>query len=169
VSGDVRQLYEQLRAALAGHGEEALREVLAHVFKEFVIEGEIAPPVVEARHELEGKRFAQVIAWLQLHLDLAELELFEVVGEEVGVRVGGRVVQMGGERAPAPALDAASTATPKSASAATPTPPMSSARTGPPATAPPAIAPPAAVPKPSALNLDGPDPADGRFALLEVD
>ncbi len=87
----------EIRGALDAHSREQLVEILSYVFKEYVVEGAAplasgAGAILDARSELEGMTFAQVITWLQAHLDLPELKMFDVAGERVSVRSGGRPV-----------------------------------------------------------------------------
>jgi hypothetical protein len=95
--------------ALADYGRDELLEILTYVFKEYVVEG--PPPLLvsqtERIEELEGLGFADLISALQTRLDLPELSLFSVDGQQVSVRVGGVMTPLtpaGGERpAPTPA------------------------------------------------------------------
>src|SRR5262245_48081687 len=94
---EIRRMVGEIRGALDSQPREALVEILTYVFKEYVVEGSTplasgAGAILDARTELEGLSFAQVVTWLQTHLDLAELRLLEVAGERVSVRAGGRLV-----------------------------------------------------------------------------
>ena len=96
---DLRSLVSEIRGALDAHSKEEVAEILTYVFKEYVVEGPLplassAATVVEAKNELEGLSFAQLIAWLQLHHDAPELSLFDVQGERVSVRIGGRLTPL---------------------------------------------------------------------------
>ena len=88
----IRDLVGDIRDSLEKFPREALVEILTYVFKEYVVEG--AAPVSSSqaavRDELEGLSFAEVIQRLQLRLDLPELTLFEVQGDRVSVKIGGR-------------------------------------------------------------------------------
>ena len=88
----IRDLVGDIRDSLEKFPREALVEILTYVFKEYVVEG--AAPVSSSqaavRDELEGLSFAEVIQRLQLRLDLPELALFEVQGDRVSVKIGGR-------------------------------------------------------------------------------
>ncbi len=101
----------EIRGALDNQPREALVEILTYVFKEYVVEGAAplasgAGAILDARTELEGMTFAQVVQWLQTHLDLPELRLLEVAGDRVSVRHGGRVVPIEPQAAPEPAAPA---------------------------------------------------------------
>src|SRR6185369_9587063 len=93
---NIRDLVGDIREALERFPREALIEILTYVFKEYVVEGPApissAPPTL--RDDLEGMSFADVIRSLQLRLDLPELALFEVQGERVTVKIGGRPVPL---------------------------------------------------------------------------
>jgi hypothetical protein len=190
---DVRRLVAEIKSALDSYPKEALAEILTYVFKVYVVEGPLplaasAGTLLEARPELEGQSFAQVVAWLQLHLDLPELSLFEVDGERVSVRIGGRLMPLEAAAsrpeplpparaavaptpaapAPAPAAPPTAGAAPASSAAArpmpvTPTPPV--------ATRPAAAAPTGATPPQPATPQQREESGDAssRFALLEVD
>jgi hypothetical protein len=98
MSKDVKRMLGEIRGSLDAHSREQLVEILAYVFKEYVVEG--AAPIagttalIDARTELEGLSFAELITWLQLHLDVPELALFEVQGNRVSVRAGGRALPL---------------------------------------------------------------------------
>jgi hypothetical protein len=175
----VRALVAEIRGALDAYPKEAVAEILTYVFKEYVVEaplplGQSALAVVEARSELEGLSFAKLIEWLQLHLDMPELSLFEVQGERVQVRVGGRALPLeaGAARpeplppqaAPPPApTPAAAPSQPAPRMPVTPTPPVA---TQPGATPPAAPAQPNAAPQQKTTE---PGEDSTRFSLLEVD
>src|SRR5437762_3277290 len=92
----VRELAGEIREALERFPREALVEILTYVFKEYVVEGPApigsAPAIL--RDELDGMSFADLIRSLQLWLDLPELALFEVQGERVLVKIGGRQIAL---------------------------------------------------------------------------
>jgi hypothetical protein len=199
---EVRRMLGEIRGALDAHSREQLVEILSYVFKEYVVEGAAplasgAGAILDARSELEGMTFAQLMTWLQAHLDLPELRMFDVAGERVSLRSGGRsipiavqddaqvaqAVQMAvtptpavatrplnvGAPAPAaPPAEAAPAAAP-ARNAAAPNAPAPSAA------APNAPAAPNAQPQPAAPNAqpqqkDEKDTAaNSRFSLLEVD
>ena len=78
----------EIRGALDSYPREQLQEILAWVFKEYVVEGGAAPAasalaMLDARTELEGLSFAELVTWLQLHLDVPELAALEVQGNKV--------------------------------------------------------------------------------------
>jgi hypothetical protein len=102
----------EIRAALDGYPREQLQEILAWVFKEYVVEGGAAPAqgaltMLDARTELEGLSFAELVTWLQLHLDVPELAQLEVQNGRVSVRAGGRSIPIEAARAPEPPPPAA--------------------------------------------------------------
>jgi hypothetical protein len=106
VSKDVKKMVADIRQALDAYPREQLQEILAYVFKEYVVEGGApstgALSMLDARSELEGLSFAELMTWLQLHLDVPELALFEIAGGRVHVRAGGRAIPLEGARAPEP-------------------------------------------------------------------
>jgi hypothetical protein len=175
----IRRALADIRKALDSYPREALAEVLALVFKEYVVEGgqPIASggQVLDARSDLEGMGFAELVVWLQTHLDVPELALFEVAGADVSIRAEGRVVRL---RAPTTQVHAMP-ASPPSASAApaAPLPPRPVAGATPPQPAP--AAPPAAAPAPAGAapasgavtpaKEESPAATGTRFSLLEVD
>jgi hypothetical protein len=186
---DIRRIVGEIRGALDAHPREALVEILTYVFKEYVVEGSTplasgAGAILDARNELEGMSFAQVVTWLQTHLDHPELRLLEVQGERVSVRVGGRPVpleaQTQAEPLPPPRATAAAAAPTANAMPVTPTPPVATAPRPAPAAAPANAAPqnnPAPAPNAAAQNNPAQpatkeEPAaegSSRFSLLEVD
>jgi hypothetical protein len=89
---NIRELVGDIREALDRFPREALIEILTYVFKEYVVEGPapIQGAPATLRDDLEGMGFAEVIRTLQLRLDLPELALFEVQGDRVTVKIGGR-------------------------------------------------------------------------------
>jgi hypothetical protein len=107
VSKDIKKMVGEIRGALDGYPRDQLQEILAYVFKEYVVEGGAsatgALAMLDARTELEGLSFAELITWLQLHLDVPELALFEVANGRVHVRTGGRAIALDATRAPEPA------------------------------------------------------------------
>lgn len=88
---DLRQIAGNIREALADYDRDALAEILAYVFKEYVVQS--PPPLLvnqtERIDDLEGLSFAELITTLQTRLDLPELSAFQVHGEQVLVRAGG--------------------------------------------------------------------------------
>ena len=93
---DLRQISHDISDALAGYDREALADILTYVFKEYVVQG--PPPLrleqAERIDDLEGMTFAGLITALQTRLDVEELGLFEVEGEQVSVRVDGMKRQL---------------------------------------------------------------------------
>ncbi|MDB4964448.1 MAG: hypothetical protein JWN44_137 [Myxococcales bacterium] len=96
MSKEIKRVVEEIRGALDGYGREQLQEILAYVFKEYVVEGAApaqgALSMLDARTELEGLSFAELVTWLQLHLDVPELAQLEVANGRVSVRSGGRSI-----------------------------------------------------------------------------
>src|SRR5688572_16505582 len=88
---DLRELAANVRDAFADCDRETLLDILTFVVKEYVAEG--PPPMLmhqaETIAELSGMSFGQLVSALQTRLDLPELGLFAVDGEQVSVRVGG--------------------------------------------------------------------------------
>jgi hypothetical protein len=88
---DIRDLASNVREAFADADRETLLDILTFVVKEYVAEG--PPPMLmhqaETIAELAGMSFAQLVTALQTRLELPELGLFAVDGEQVSVRVGG--------------------------------------------------------------------------------
>lgn len=88
---DLRDITTGVRDALADCDRDALLDILTFVIKEYVIDG--PPPMLmhqtESVSDLATLSFAQLIASLQTRLELPELALFAVDGEQVSVRVGG--------------------------------------------------------------------------------
>lgn len=100
---DLRQISGNIRDALGDCDRETLLDMLTFVFKEYVVEG--PPPLLVGQAEripdLEGLSLAQLIRTLQTRLDLPELGLFQVDGEQVSVRVGGVMTPLDTSRADA--------------------------------------------------------------------
>ena len=182
---DLRGLVSEIRGALDAYSKESLAEILTYVFKEYVVEGPLplagsASSTVEARSELEGMTFAQVVSWLQLHLDLPELALLDVQGERVSLKLGGQLVPLQAqatrpEPAAAPPPVAAPPAPPPQATRTdarqmpvTQTPPVQSAPPRPAAPPPAGAAAQPAEQKPAEAKKDEPSDSS-RFSLLEVD
>jgi len=90
---DLRRQSREIHEALSRFERDQLVDILTHVFRIYVMEGAaLAPPPTTAiGDELAGLSFAQVIERLQLRLDLPELQLFEVQGGRVNVRIDGRL------------------------------------------------------------------------------
>ena len=184
----------EIRGALDEYPREQLQEILAWVFKEYVVEGGAAPAqgalaMLDARTELEGLSFAELVTWLQLHLDVPELAALEVQGARVSVRAGGRSIPI--EVAAPSRTAAAARRAARAAPAAAAQPPLADSRRRrrrpPPQPMPPpnpaaAVAPThrrrrrtrRAPPAPPTRAADGKsdekkDDAASRFSWLEVD
>ena len=88
---DLRDISGNIREALEGCERDVLLDILTFVFKEYLVEG--PPPLMVHQQErigdLEGLSFAELITTLQTRLDMPELGLFQVEGEQVSVRVNG--------------------------------------------------------------------------------
>jgi hypothetical protein len=146
---NLRLYADELRHALDKHTREELVEMLGYLFKEYVLGAAPAQTgaaaLLDAKSELDGMSFAQVITWLQQHLDLPELALFDVQGARVSIRAGGRPVPLEAN-APEPLAPA-----PVAAPAPAPAPAAPSVSARPmPAPAPAAPAPAAPAPAPAA-------------------
>jgi hypothetical protein len=129
---DLRRQTREIHEALSRFEREQLVDILTHIFRTYVMEGAaLAPPPPSAlSDELAGMGFAQIIERLQLRSDLPELQLFEVQGNRVSVRVDGRLVPLDGAAGrsdapprPAPVIVANLVQT-------APTPPAASAAAG---------------------------------------
>jgi hypothetical protein len=177
VSKDLKKMVAEIRGALDAYPREQLQEILAWVFKEYVVEGGAAPAqgalaMLDARSELEGLSFAELVTWLQLHLDVPELAALEVQGARVSVRSGGRAIPI--EVAAAPPQPSAVSPQPSAppVAAPTPAPPPPPQAMPPPNPAPASQATPPAAP-PAAASEAKPeekkDEAASRFSWLEVD
>jgi hypothetical protein len=128
----------EIQQALDTYPREQLQEILAYLFKEYVVEGAVAPAkeaaaMLEARSELEGLSFAELVTWLQLHLDVPELAQFEVQNERVSVRAGGRTIAIEARQQAGPAAAPAPVAAPTTATVTAPTVASSPALASPPA------------------------------------
>ncbi|MCB9561042.1 MAG: hypothetical protein H6708_11595 [Kofleriaceae bacterium] len=103
---DIRDLASNVREAFADADRDALLDILTFVVKEYVVDG--PPPMLmhqaETIAELANLSFAQLIAALQTRLDLPELALFAVDGDQVSVRVGGVMQPLQPGRTPAAEL-----------------------------------------------------------------
>ncbi len=88
---DLRDLTTGVKDALGDSDRETLLEVLTFVIKEYIVDG--PPPMLmhqaETIADLSRLSFAQLITALQTRLDLPELAMFAVDGDQVSVRVGG--------------------------------------------------------------------------------
>ncbi|MBE7453220.1 MAG: hypothetical protein HS111_31435 [Kofleriaceae bacterium] len=104
---DLRDITTGVKDALADSDRDALLEMLTFLIKEYVVDG--PPPMLvhqaETLADLSGLSFAQLVTALQTRLELPELSLFVVDGEQVSVRIGGamHVLGVGGAAASAAA------------------------------------------------------------------
>jgi hypothetical protein len=93
---DLRHISGNIREALEGCDRDTLLDILTFVFKEYLVEG--PPPLLvhqtERVEDLQGLSFAELITTLQTRLDLPELGLFQVDGNNVSVRAGGVLTQL---------------------------------------------------------------------------
>ena len=188
---DLRDIATNVREAFGDADRETLLDILTFVVKEYIVEG--PPPMLihqaEGLAELAGTSFAQLVTALQTRLEHPELAMFVVDGDQVGVRVGGVVHPITGQRTPPPPATelprpAAGVRVVETQLAQRPAPPPSrgvSVRGAPapgPAAAAPAAAPapapaPAAPAAPAASDKpdkpENSDDASARFSLLELD
>jgi hypothetical protein len=99
---DLRDIASNVRDAFADLDKDALLDILTFVVKEYVVEG--PPPMLvhqaETLADLKNTTFAQLISALQTRFEFPELAMFVVDGEQVGVRVGGVVQPLIGQRQP---------------------------------------------------------------------
>ncbi len=106
---DLRQIAGNIREALGDCDRETLLDMLTFVFKEYVVEG--PPPLLVSQAEriadLEGLSFPDLIRALQTRLDVPELNLFQVDGAQVSVRVSGVLTPLDASAARAQAAIAA--------------------------------------------------------------
>jgi len=171
---NLRLLVGEIRSALDGYQRQDLVEVLTYVFKEYVVEGASVLPsgsgaALDARTELEGMTFAQVVTWLQRHLDLPELSQFEVEGTRVSLRSGGRAVPVEAPRAEPVAPPPARVVVAATPAAPAPAPTVAAPQHAASPLAPTAPAPVAA-PAPAAQPArEEPSDSESRFSRLEVD
>ncbi|HUQ04383.1 MAG TPA: hypothetical protein VM261_17910 [Kofleriaceae bacterium] len=97
---DLRDITTGVKDALADSDRDALLEMLTFLIKEYVVDG--PPPMLVHQTEnvadLGRLSFAQLISALQTRLDIPELSLFTVDGEQVSVRVGGAMHALTGGR-----------------------------------------------------------------------
>lgn len=104
---DLRDITTGVKDALADSDRDALLEMLTFLIKEYIVDG--PPPMLVHQTEnvadLGRLSFAQLITALQTRLDVPELSLFVVDGEQVSVRVGGAMHPLTGRAAAAPAAD----------------------------------------------------------------
>ena len=104
---DLRDISGNIREALESCDRDTLLDILTFVFKEYLVEG--PPPLLVHQQErigdLEGLSFPELITALQTRLDVPELGLFQVEGNQVSVRAGGVLTPLvlHGTRAQAPA------------------------------------------------------------------
>lgn len=93
---DLRRQTREIHDALNRFDREQLVDILTHIFRTYVMEGAtLASPQAPALgDELAGLSFAQLLERLQLRLDLPELQLFEVQGGRVSVRIDGRLTPL---------------------------------------------------------------------------
>jgi hypothetical protein len=197
---DLRDIASNVREAFADLDKDALLDILTFVVKEYVVEG--PPPMLvhqaETLADLKNATFAQLISALQTRFEFPELAMFVVDGEQVGVRVGGVVQPLIGQRQPLAApppqiidtrpqpsvrvVETSLQQRPQPAPAPASAPPPSrglSVRGRPSEGEAPAPAPqpaPAAAPATSAVPEAKPDKPEGsgddasaRFSLLELD
>ncbi len=99
---DLRDIASNVREAFADADRDTLLDVLTFVLKEYVVEG--PPPMLihqaETLSDLKDLSFAGLISALQTRFEHAELAMFVVDNQNVGVRVGGVVQPLVASRAP---------------------------------------------------------------------
>jgi hypothetical protein len=99
---DLRDLVTSVRDAFADADRETLLDVLTFVVQEYVVDG--PPPMLmhqtEKLSDLASLSFAQLVSALQTRLEVPELSLFTVDGEQVSVRIGGVMQPLVMARAP---------------------------------------------------------------------
>lgn len=104
---DLRDITTGVRDALGDCDRDTLLDVLTFVMKEYVVDG--PPPLLmhqaETIADLQRLNFAQLVVALQTRLDLPELGLFAVDGEQVSVRIGGVMHPLRGGASAAPAAE----------------------------------------------------------------
>ena len=114
---DLRDITTGVKDALADSDRDALLEMLTFLIKEYVVDG--PPPMLVHQTEniadLGRLSVAQLITALQTRLEVPELALFVVDGEQVSVRVGGAMHALTGRGAAAAAAAAASADLPRPA------------------------------------------------------
>lgn len=160
---DLRRQTKEIQDALSRYEREQLIDILVHVFRTYVVEGAALSTTAmapTAGDDLSGLSFAQVIERLQLRLDLPELQLFEVQGGRVQVRIDGRLQPL---EIPAPRTEGTS----HLQVAVTPPPPAPTT-TAPPPRSPgvevrEVVIPPSSVPAaaPAQASSSRPDPRPG--------
>ncbi|MCA9524106.1 MAG: hypothetical protein KC609_24230 [Myxococcales bacterium] len=93
MSQDAKTIVEQLGEAFDRFDKHELVALLNHVVKTYVLEGaralkpELA--LIDPPKHLRDLNFPQLVAQLKAHLDLPELNLFSVVGNDVYVNISG--------------------------------------------------------------------------------
>lgn len=99
---DLRDIATNVREAFADLDKDALLDILTFVVKEYVVEG--PPPMLihqaETLGDLRSASFAQLVSAMQTRFDFPELAMFVVEGDRVGVRIGGTVQPLIGQRQP---------------------------------------------------------------------
>lgn len=158
---DLRQ-QDRIAEALQAHSKEELVDMMSQLIKTYVIDGTqpIKPEVgkVHVPQTLRGLDFPSLVETLKFHLDIPDLEKFNVVDGEVYVKLGEREYALSGP-APLPQLRQTAPVAPPPTAAAPPAVDL------PPAPASPMSGDPPPRKRPQA----GPTPADDRFRMLELD
>lgn len=94
---DLRDITTGVQDALADCDRDTLLSMLTFLIKEYVVDG--PPPMLmhqtETIADLARLSFPQLIVALQTRLELPELALFAVDGEQVSVRIGGVMQPLG--------------------------------------------------------------------------
>lgn len=156
---DLRDIITGVKDALGDCDRDTLLDVLTFVIKEYVVDG--PPPMLmhqaETIADLHRLTFAELVTALQTRLDLAELAMFAVDGQQVSVRIGGVMHPVVASRT-APAAELPRPASGVRAAAAANSPSA--------AANPPPVQPPSATDR---RDDAGGDDTAARFSLLELD
>jgi uncharacterized protein YjbI with pentapeptide repeats len=97
---DFGLMAQEMREALDQYSREELMDLVTHLARVFVVEGnapvalEEAPPPPAGMSELSGLSFAQLVLHLQMHLPHDELRRLRVSGPDVWVERGDRQVTL---------------------------------------------------------------------------
>lgn len=176
----IKKQLEEIRQTLDAHTREEMVEILTYLFKEYVMEGSSplgsgAGMVLNTQTEFDKASFGEIVTWLQHHVDVPELGLFEVQNGRVSIRLGGRLQTIEPPRpepipevvpvAPAPPVATPAAPTPAPAAAA-PLPGLPSNPLQPTA---PTAAPTSPASSPSSSNDDSNYSSESRFSRLDVD
>lgn len=164
MSQDAKTIVEQLGDAFERFEKAELIALLNHVVKTYVLDGarSLKPELalIDPPKHLRDLNFPQLVSQLKAHLDLPELNLFSVVGNDVYVNINGERALLTNE--------AANPSTPRDRAADAPPP----RRSAPPSHAPDPSAPPSDTPAPTRKEPDafaGGGEDQNRFSMLDWD